>query len=458
MDGTFTRVDLTNNFATKIHTARIETVDEKPPRTSNQNEQEESTKKFENLDEFLASQSWVPPYEYYASIQETTYVTDNDTQGFLIANKDRINSGEANSYFWLEEIKNWCMFNYYTESDHDYEIKIDLSVWNGKDGWIRVPNLQFEENMNEEIWNDRYNIKEMQQPFFNKIRGIKTDGGQEYIDPIDNNLIEMYRGWCQDPLTDEDGEWMSSNPNSPSLYYYFNQHNYLQLIKAVRLQKSTNYSINLPGSFQTRRWQSQPYFYIRNITENINNSDSETFKDHPYERYIQTNFRIGMPTGIPCIWRLPTGEIALCFTFTYRADTGTPYHYEAHPQDGFTSGKSWKYFRKYYNKKIDGYSKIRADKMLGDDFAVATKWLNDVCASYFGKGLDKTIELDWLREYNLTIDSSSKVVNYDNMLDSALQFEQQNINKENLLKCSFTVNRPVVTTETVETADYAKKW
>ena len=441
-----TKVDLTNKFATKIHTARIETEDEKPPRNGNQSDQQQDEKKYENIDDFLSSQSWIPPYEYYASIQETTYVTDKDEYGFLIANKDRINSGEANSYFWLEEIKNWCMFNYYTESDHDYEIKIDLSVWNGKDGWIRVPNLQFEKNMNEEIWNDRYNIECMQQPFFDKIVGS-------------NNLIEMYRGWCQDPITDENGEWISSNPTSPSLYYYFNQHDYLQLIKAVRLQKSVNYSINLPGSFQTRRWQSQPFFYVRNKTENFNDIKSfDEFKDNPYKRYMQSNFRIGMPTGIPCVWRLPTGEIALCFTFIYRADTGTPYHYEAHPQDGISIGKSWKYFRKYYNKAEDGYSKIRADKMLGDDFAAATQWLNDVCAAYFGKGLDKTIELDWLREYNLTVDSSSKVTNYDNMLDSALQFEQQNINKENSLKCSFTVNRPVVTTETVETADYAKKW
>ena len=46
---------------------------------------------------------------------------------------------------------------------------------------------------------------------------------------------------------------------------------------------------------------------------------------------------------------------------------------------------------------------------------------------------------------------------YGIVLDKSL-YLLYNINKENSMKCTFVVNRPVVTTEDIETKDYAKKW
>ena len=96
--------------------------------------------------------------------------------------------------------------------------------------------------------------------------------------------------------------------------------------------------------------------------------------------------------------------------------------------------------------------------ILGNDDYEGASWLNSICANFFGTGNDKTIANDWLHESKINTDISEYSVSYDNMLDSSKVFEQHNINKENSLKCSFTVNRPVVTTEEITTSDYAKKW
>ena len=97
--------------------------------------------------------------------------------------------------------------------------------------------------------------------------------------------------------------------------------------------------------------------------------------------------------------------------------------------------------------------------MMGDDDLKAASWINQQCAAYFGEGNEKTIEKDWLRiKYT---NSTSVNANYNatvELLDSSKIFEQHNINKENNLKCKFTINRPIVTSEETTSSDYAKKW
>jgi hypothetical protein len=98
---------------------------------------------------------------------------------------------------------------------------------------------------------------------------------------------------------------------------------------------------------------------------------------------------------------------------------------------------------------------------MSSDVIASMNWLNDRCAKFFGNGNNKTIEYDWLQEYNTTVDKSE----YSNssgkpssMLNSELVFEQHNINKENSLRCGFKINRPVVTTTERNEQEYAKKW
>ena len=73
-------VDLTNNFPERQFTAKINTYNEKPNVLSESNNTEENT--IDDVDELLASQTFIPPYEYYASLKDTTYVLDNNQQGF----------------------------------------------------------------------------------------------------------------------------------------------------------------------------------------------------------------------------------------------------------------------------------------------------------------------------------------------------------------------------------------
>ena len=109
--------------------------------------------------------------------------------------------------------------------------------------------------------------------------------------------------------------------------------------------------------------------------------------------------------------------------------------------------------------KYDEYRKFTSRYSLGitKNMIELTKFVNNKCFESFGDGNTKTITNDWLREYkNTNIVSSPS--DYNNMLDSRLMFEQVNSNDTNTMKCSFKVNRPIVTTDEQETTDYIKKW
>lgn len=422
-------VDLTNNFPERQFTAKINTYNEKPNVLSESNNTEENT--IDDVDELLASQTFIPPYEYYASLKDTTYVLDNNQQGFYYVNPNNVSTPDDDSYFWLDDIKNWCRFIY--SCDNESSSSITLSIWNGKDNWIMIPNFVVGDpnaisNVN---FVDKYGIKKIQQPIIDKA--------------LANNLVILDRGWCQAINTDDDGNWVGG----AGLRDYFYQQGYLQVVKLIRLQKTVKYTINKSDTFITNRWSSSPYYYSRTY-KNVASKGA----DEALGRYTQVNSRVPITTGIPSVWRLPTGEIGLCGSLSIRSDNGAPYHYEVHSSDG---QELWK-FRKQYDKATDGYSYMGGTYLLGDNAKTANAWLNETCANFFGDGRDKTIEKDWLREYNITESNNSVVTNYNNMLDSTLSFEQHNINKENSLKCSFTINRPVVTTETIERVDYAKKW
>ena len=331
------------------------------------------------------------------------------------------------------------------------------------------------------------------------IENNNTDKKKNYIEKLNEemalgkvnfkNAIVAERGWSQSisiPAFDENRKIDESG------YHYFikdfttakyEQHEYAQIVHAFRLQRSIKYSINEEGTFQTKRWNSIPVKYIqlyptgiphymyynKNITDKIKNyadyylEYTDAVPRTNYLAYAESNFRIGISTGAPCIWRLPTGEIALCTKFSYKGDSGVPYAYRKDD-----TGKYLKKIKSAYKEptptidyiyKYEYLAEVSCNAMLGEDAGAAAKWLNDFCASYFGTGSDKTIEHDWLN----TRPRTTAVNEYSNtntisFLDTNKTFEQHNINKENSLKCSFTINRPVVTTEEKNSSDYIKKW
>ena len=73
---------------------------------------------------------------------------------------------------------------------------------------------------------------------------------------------------------------------------------FLQVIEALRLKKTVKYTINDSNNFQTIAFSS----LYTDVTYNV--------KDR--KAYYQSNFRSPVPSGAPPVWRLPTGEVALC--------------------------------------------------------------------------------------------------------------------------------------------------
>lgn len=220
-----------------------------------------------------------------------------------------------------------------------------------------------------------------------------------------------------------------------------------QIIKGFKLQKTINYCINTNVDFQT-------YRYILSQEK----SDFATMG-----HYLNSDHRTVSYTGIPPIWRLPTGEVFLSTNFECNTDVGMPY--DRRQLDFYK--KDYK-VREALNLPILASTKPASAKdsvevtslvssIYADDITRFETEINNKIAEYFGSGKDKTIKKDWLREYSIT-----KVINtetdYVNMLDSNLIFEQVNSNDNADLKCTLKVNRPNIITDEYEPVEYVKKW
>lgn len=380
----------------------------------------------DNIDEKIASDNFITPSEYYNKISDGTHGSvEKDKQGYYNANGT--NTNIEIKWFWLEELKNWCTYIVSTNG-HEALNLFTLSVWNGKNGWISIANRTMSGDPYS-IKQDLFCIHKFQEPFLVDARGYYVSNNT-FIDGTDKhtykklsygkNDITQLRGLAQNVYTN----------GVVSLLPYRLQH-----IVGFRLQKNRKYTINDQNNFQTIRWNTlyNPITAEKEINTN-------------FGIYPQTNVRYPISTGIPTVWRLPSGDIFLSTTFYWNADNGNAYYF-AKDEGGL--------FRKRFYKTGD----MPEFKMMGDNDFTAASWLNSLCANYFGSGNNKTIENDWLREKPpATNDEVDYSIDYTNMLDTTKTFEQHNINKENSMKCSFTVHRPNVTTEEAQTSDYAKKW
>ena len=380
-----------------------------------------------DIDEKLASNSFITPSEYYNKISDGTHGNaDKNKQGYY--NDNGTNDNIEIKWFWLEELKNWCTYLVYTNGNQSTNM-FTLNAWNGKNGWISIANLTIRYDPFS-FSQDLFGIHEYEEDFLTKAKGEyisnytfdpDNPGHHKYVPAgTGKNLIVQGRGVLQSTHQ----AWTESmTPHR------------LQHITGIRLQKSIKYSINDQNNFQTIRWNTL-YTPI----------DDNKLVGQYLGAYAQTNVRFPISTGIPTVWRLPSGDIFLASTFYWNADIGDAYYYSKNADGQFR--KHW-----YKSGNMPSY------KMMGDNDFAAAAWLNSLCANYFGSGNNKTIENDWLREKPPgTNDASDYSIDYTNMLDSTKSFEQHNINKENSMKCTFTVHRPNVTTEESQTSDYAKKW
>ena len=379
----------------------------------------------DSIEDRLKDEDFKTPQEYYSNL-EGIVTTDKTQQGFHAIS----NSGDSSErkWFWSEDLKNWCS---YRVSMNEYECSnsFQLQVWNGKTGWMDIS-----------YWNDfyinsdqdKYGIRKYQHKIIDTLVYGTHDESLWHNRLNHKNTLEIMRGWCaavgvMGPLEHE---------------FFYNQGHLLDVL-GFKLQKSTRYSINMPGTFQTIRWSTVP-----GNTEYENTNFARLFG--------QTNAVFFVPTGSPTVWRLPTGELFLATTLNIKADNGEPYIYKMDKKAGG--------FKKIYSPILfyGRHKHVKEYRMMGDNDQAAANWINKICASFFGDGNDKTIDKDWLRQDSELITEiqnaeQSQTGQYD-MLDTNKIYEQNNINKENSLQCKFVVNRPVVTSEEITDSDYVKQW
>ena len=377
------------------------------------------------VDTLLEAGGFISPNEFYS--KNTGVYADNAKDEGYFSTEGSVS--ESIIWFWVEDLRNWCSYSVESASEHESVVRFILRVWNGKNGWIPFTS-EWRNNKNYL----EFVLKSTEDPF-----GI-SKYQYELLDELttkQKNCLAKMSGSAQS---------IKQGTAFPSHLYQGDEHawhNYfdfcasMQIIYGLRLQKNIKYTINDATTFQTIRWSSLPY-----------NGTCDDFA-----RYASTNARFAVTTGAPPVWRLPTGEVFLATFLEWRGDNGGAYCYI---KDNSLGG-----FRKHTDPDLFPHEHVAEWRVMGTNNLTAAQWLNTICKKFFGDGLEKTIEKDWLRKDSelITKDKIDYVnSNYMNMLDSSKTFEQNNINKQNTLKCGFKVNRPVVTTEDSKTGDYVGKW
>lgn len=144
-----------------------------------------------------------------------------------------------------------------------------------------------------------------------------------------------------------------------------------------------------------------------------------------------SNYREGVSIGNPAVWRLPSGEIALCTIMWWGGKNGLI----GGPPD---SDGDWDSCQSYADSMINGY-----------------------CQEWFGTGSTKTIDDDWLkyRKHEMDEDSKDTGIIINGFLESGYVFEQINKECNETLNISLSTRRPLVYADVeVENVDVAKKW
>lgn len=153
--------------------------------------------------------------------------------------------------------------------------------------------------------------------------------------------------------------------------------------------------------------------------ENIHNKDEEDYAKILFTKHGDVSnasyFNIAA-IGLPCVYRLPTGELGINVNMVIGGSTG----------------------------------------VVGYDCA----FLNSKCKKIFGDGIQKTIEKNWLKD--TVINNNEEVAGRvkklsEASLDSSKYF-QTAVEEDNNINISFSANNVILTTNNIESDDYVAKW
>lgn len=95
----------------------------------------------ENTGNMTSDEGWISPYDYYRNNNFNWTSKNDDENGMLQDQRDNdTNTGRyKNSYWWCDDLKNWCVYRVNNEVDTASDTYVNtfvLLVWNGISNWV----------------------------------------------------------------------------------------------------------------------------------------------------------------------------------------------------------------------------------------------------------------------------------------------------------------------------------
>ena len=335
-------------------------------------------------------------------VKKGLYMTPSEWYG--TQNQVIDDNPEAQEWFWLNTLSNWCRYEIET-SDHT---SVALKLWDGLGNWVPLYNI-----LTSYALGDNYTLlrKYYYSPNFFKIGPsvpYNYDLGLHVYNPMKLGTYSIEK---KDLPRDGQIRYATIvllKDNKTILYKNKGNMDYANVYFHAEYNTYARYFY--PEQEQTQAWIM------------------------PVNKDTKRKYVIGSETQpVPCIIKLANGNLSICYDFVAQ-----------------TNGPDFGHPRNIVNT-MEG----EADNLYEDPTE-----LNRKCKIIFGDGSDKTIEKDWKR-YIITdtteeIESNIRYISDETLYDSA---SLNNIRAGKLMtNLTITAPRPNPTTNNIDIEDYVERW
>lgn len=311
---------------------------------------------------------------------------------------------EKQNWFWLEDLKNWCIWIYDNNNRMYY-----LSIWNGYNGWddLRDINALIDKSDFQYLAYKYYYPKYIfnRGTYYYGNGGLRLPGDAKVSDNFSYTIQDTYNPSRARNSVLTYNTFILRNNNMFSTYDPYS----FQSIRNSDMYSNSYRMAVIPGTmYQATHYDSNgtliPGYDIRN-------------------GYVSNEIIVNQFTtqGTPPIIRTTDGQIHLLFAFMFDFD------------------KPGKHGIKLLQDTVDD--------------------LNNTCINFFGSGNHKTMD-DWKNFKNIITNEeietdivdidSETIYNRPNQVNSIADTINMNIN--------ISASRPNVITDTIDDADYAIRW